>query len=95
MEPSFREGDFLIVAIDSQLRVGDPAVVRDPRQPERELIKRVQGIAANGKLTLVGDNPGASTDSRTFGTVSPGLVIGRAILRYWPPGRVGLLRRTV
>ena len=61
----------------------------DPRLPGRELVKRVH--ATGPDLDLRGDAPGASTDSRTFGLVPVDVVRWRARLRYWPPGRLGLL----
>ena len=54
------------------------------------MVKRVAAVDATG-LTVLGDNPAASTDSRTFGTVDPSLVLGRAIYRYWPEQRRGRL----
>lgn len=41
---------------------------------------------------VLGDHRGASTDSRDFGPVTRDAIIGRAVLRYWPPARAGLLR---
>ena len=34
------------------------------------IIKRVDHLSEDGRVFLVGDSPGDSTDSRTFGTVS-------------------------
>jgi nickel-type superoxide dismutase maturation protease len=51
------------------VRVGDVVVLRDPRDPRRWLLKRCVA-KSGGQLDLRGDNPGASTDSRDFGTVS-------------------------
>jgi hypothetical protein len=66
--------------------------VVDPRDRERVLVKRVDSVDADG-VTVVGDNPAASTDSRTFGAVDPTLVLGRAVYRYWPAARRGRLHR--
>ncbi len=38
---------------------------------------------------VMGDNRHASNDSRQFGTVHRDQVLGRAMLRYWPPNQVG------
>lgn len=51
-----------------RVRVGDVVVVRDPRNPNRWLLKRCVRKAGS-KLDLRGDNPAASTDSRDFGFV--------------------------
>lgn len=39
---------------------------------------------------LLGDNRGASLDSRIFGPVSDNLVVGRVWLRGWPPERMSV-----
>jgi len=43
-------------------------------------------------IFVMGDNRGDSLDSRIFGPVPIDQVLGHAVLRYWPPGRAGLLR---
>lgn len=40
---------------------------------------------------IMGDNRGASNDSRSFGPVSRDQIIGRAFLRYWPPESIGFV----
>jgi type IV secretory pathway protease TraF len=54
------------------------------------MVKRVAG-RGDGGVTVLGDNAGASTDSRAFGPVAPGAVRGRAVYRYFPDSRRGLL----
>lgn len=89
MMPTLRPGDRLLV-IRASARVGDVVVVLDPRDPGRELIKRVRTLAVSG-VTLRGDNAAASTDARVFGTVQPDAVQWRVVGRYWPPDAVGRL----
>lgn len=45
-----------------------------------------------GKLFVLGDNRGNSEDSRYFGFVPVENVLGKAILIYWPPRRIGIIR---
>ena len=87
MAPALWSGDRLLV-IRGGSRVGDIVLARDPRDPGRELIKRVARIDRSG-VVLRGDNPAASTDARTFGIVPANAVGWRVAWRYWPPARVG------
>ena len=40
---------------------------------------------------MMGDNRGASDDSRFWGPVPRDWIIGGAFATYWPPKRIGLL----
>jgi signal peptidase I len=42
-----------------------------------------------GHVFMMGDNRGSSHDSRSFGPIPEGDIIGRAFLKVWPPGRWG------
>jgi nickel-type superoxide dismutase maturation protease len=89
MAPTLLPGDRLLVARLGP-RAGDVVVATDPRDPGRELIKRVASVDAFG-VTLRGDNPAASTDARIFGAIPPSRVRWRAVARYWPPERAGAI----
>jgi signal peptidase I len=107
---------------------GDIIVLRYPRDPGRNYIKRivalpgdkvqirdghllingvsVEEVYINGTPTgdygpetvpfdsffVLGDNRNNSEDSRTFGFLKRDLVVGHAMLIYWPPTRIRLLR---
>lgn len=43
---------------------------------------------------VLGDNRGQSLDSRSFGIVPGGSVVGQVWLVYWPPGRIGTVLGT-
>ena len=88
MAPALRPGDWIIV--DRQAyrrrmpRRGDVVLARDPRDPSRELVKRVDRVDLHGDAWLLGDNEAESTDSRTFGSVPTDAIAGRVRWRYWP-----------
>ena len=44
-----------------------------------------------GYFFMMGDNRGASQDSRVWGPIPKDWVIGQAFATYWPPGKIGLL----
>lgn len=88
MAPTLLPGDRLLVVRGSP-RPGDVVLVADPREARRELIKRVTRLDGDGAVELRGDNPAASTDARTFGTVAAADVRWRAVAIYWPPSRAG------
>ncbi len=43
------------------------------------------------QVFVMGDNRGASRDSRVFGPVPLEGVVGRAMFRYWPPNEITLI----
>ena len=92
MSPALRAGDRLLVESRTYRRrlprVGEVVVAPDPREPERELVKRVTAVDAQRSLVeLRGDAPEASTDSRLFGPVPASAVRWRVVGRYWPRPR--------
>ena len=91
MRPVLEPGDRLVVVGVLKPRPGDVVAVADPRDGRRVLVKRVAAVDPGG-ITVLGDDPTASTDSRTFGAVPRALVLGRAVYRYWPEARRGRLR---
>ena len=70
---------------------GDLVVTRDPERSDRFLVKRVASVEMTTAdpvlVTLLGDDPTASRDSRQFGPVPPGLLVGRVYRCYSPPER--------
>jgi signal peptidase I len=62
-------------------------------EPEPTTVQGDQSswVVPEGEFFLMGDHRNNSADSRTFGPVATGQVIGRAWLRYWPINVFGIL----
>ncbi|GHJ95314.1 S26 family signal peptidase [Streptomyces sp. NE5-10] len=88
MVPTLLHRDRLLVRYGGRVRVGDVVVLRHPLQQDLLVVKRLVERRDAGWWVL-GDNPAAEGDSRVFGAVPPGLVLGRVLARYRPltPGR--------
>ena len=91
MAPTLAAGDRVLIVPCRRLRIGHVVALRDPRLPGRVVVKRIVSVT-HRDVEVAGDNPGRSTDSRTFGPVPKSLVVGRVRYRYGPPGRVGRIR---
>jgi signal peptidase I len=48
-------------------------------------------IVPRDSYLMLGDNRQSSEDSRIWGTLPRRNIIGPAVVRYWPPGRFGIL----
>ncbi len=95
MEPTLLAGDRLVVLLLPSwwpVRSGQLVALRDPRPgSNRLLVKRAQSVIGRA-VEFRGDNPLASTDSRTLGPVDRREVLGRPLYRYFPSDRSGWLR---
>lgn len=100
MAPSVLPGDRLYVDRaayrDRHPAGGDLVVVLDPEDPRRWLLKRValEPIVPAGSVYVLGDNRPLSRDSRAFGPVPVGSVVGLVWFRYAPSERRGSLTTT-
>lgn len=84
MLPTLKSGDYVMIdpyAAAADLKCGDIALARHPFKQSVRIIKRVREISAEGKYYLVGDNAAESTDSRSFGAISPADILGKAVCR--------------
>jgi signal peptidase I len=85
-----RDGDVFIngTRLDESYTYGQPA---EPAQPTTVSGDENRWVVPADELFLMGDHRANSADSRTFGPVPSGQVIGRAWLRYWPIDVFGIL----
>lgn len=76
---------------DNQLLVNGQAVDEPYLAPD--VVTRDFGPVSvpNDHIFIVGDNRNASRDSRAYGPVVAGDVVGRVMFRLWPPSRWGML----
>jgi signal peptidase I len=94
MEPALRPGDKILALKIGGWGRGDIVVFHTPsRAAERcgvggTFVKRVIRKGARTAF-LEGDNRSQSCDSRAFGPVPNGNVVGRVFVVYWPPRRWG------
>jgi nickel-type superoxide dismutase maturation protease len=87
MQPTLRPGDRLLVATWLAPRQGDLVVLRDPEAHLSFAVKRVAALTSRGEVVVRGDNVNVSRDSRHFGPLPRGLIVGRAVYRYLPGDR--------
>ena len=109
MVPALLPGDRLLVVRwpVRDYRRGDVAIVRDPEQAGRYLVKRLAALPGDlwppgfggagavppGRVVLLGDNRAESRDSRAFGAIPLAALVGRAAWRYLPAARRGRVTR--
>ena len=78
--------DEVLVDPRADVRVGDIVVARHPFRTDVHVIKRLVELDDEGRARLEGDNPSASTDSRTLGGFSRRSIVGRVSCRL-PRGK--------
>jgi signal peptidase I len=65
--------------------------LREPYLTEAAVGDFKPRVVEKGQLWVMGDNRNRSSDSRVFGAIAERKVVGRAIVRIWPVGRLGFL----
>jgi nickel-type superoxide dismutase maturation protease len=98
MAPTLMPDDWALTIPLRRPKVGDVVVVEHPDRPGYEMVKRLTAGPGDrvGDRTLgsdewwiEGDFAAASTDSRGFGPVREGGLLGKVVLIYWPKERRG------
>jgi nickel-type superoxide dismutase maturation protease len=92
MLPALRPGDRVIVDVWTyRHRTPRPAeiVVVRPAPGSAALVKRVARVvptpSGRDAVWVLGDNPPDSLDSRRLGPIDRERILGRVVLRVWPP----------
>ena len=73
MEPSIREGDFVVAFPFFRPKTGNFVVFR---QNDKLMLKRVMAVHEKGKYWVEGDNKKESKDSRHFGWIKRRQILG-------------------
>ena len=85
MEPGLQDGSFVLVDPEAYRtrapRAGEVVLARHPFVSGLCLVKRVATEPEAGRVALVGDRADESTDSRDFGAVRLGEVVGKVVLK--------------
>jgi hypothetical protein len=80
-------------------RVPVAAAAKCGSSPDSTFVSRIEAVPGDrfrgrtlgaDEYALVGDNRPVACDSRVWGPISRDRLIGKAIGRYWPPGRISL-----
>jgi signal peptidase I len=77
------------VALDEPYTYKNDEGVNEPTEVSQD---QTRWVVPAGQLFVMGDHRQKSADSRVFGPISEGDVVGRAFLRYWPIGTFGILQ---
>ena len=81
MRPTLSDGDVVLIVRGVNANVGDIVLAQHPYKQSVTMLKRITAIDENGRFELRGDNPGESTDSRTFGSVPREHIKGKTVCR--------------
>jgi len=79
-----------IAIFGPQVFVNGQAISEPYAEPEGETVLKPTRIPA-GEVWVMGDNRALSEDSRDWGAIPVTALRGRVVLRYWPPGKFGVV----
>lgn len=78
----------------NEIQLDEPYIFKEdgvPQTTDAAAGGASEWLIADGQLLVMGDHRQDSADSRVFGPIEIGHVIGRAWLRYWPVDTFGIL----
>lgn len=87
-------GEKVLVVFDhGDVYVNNHKIEEDYLAPvSRHSDERRTLLLGKGEIYVLGDNRNVSKDSRSFNAISDGAVIGKAVIRFWPPSKIAILR---
>lgn len=77
MQPTIRTGSFVFFKKQQYAEAGKMYVFHDPEGVG--VIKRCHSVNAYGQCIMLGDNPAASYDSRSYGPISEERILGEVV----------------
>lgn len=80
MEPTFFNGEKVLVIKLGKVKIGDVVVIKDPTT-FRLLLKRITRTSPQ-EVFVEGDNHSESTDSNSFGWVNKKYIMGRVLYAF-------------
>lgn len=78
--------EYEVSGVDYDIDTARPVQAWDSNMPLSGMMGPVE--LGPGEYFVVGDKRFSSSDSRFFGPVEAGCIVGSVVLRYWPPDRM-------